>query len=501
MRKQFKSVQTVHTEQSIPMLQGGFSNSSAWGRRAQQAIAGVLALGMLPLSAGVGWGQDNGQQQAPPPPPDTGAQQGYGSQQQGAPPPDGYGNQQGYSGQQQVPPPADYDPQQGPPSSDYQALPPEEIDQLVAPIALYPDSLVAQVLAAATYPQQVASAEQFIQQGSNYPPDQLAQMANEQPWDPSVKSLVAFPQVVEDMNRNMSWTTQLGNAYYNQPQDVLGAVQTMRQRAYAAGNLRSTGQLSVAYNPGDIVIAPVSPSVVYVPYYNPWGVYGAPLPAYRGYAWGPPRGVAFGAGLAIGFGVGIAVGAFSHFAWGFHSWSPNWGSRTVVFNHATYISRSNTVFNHGHYGGFDRNPQARAFNHAEASRYGGGNRTTINNVNINRGGNTVNRGGQTYNRGGQNYNRGGNTFNRGGQTTNNGGSNFNRGGQTYNNNGSSFNRGGASQFNHGNPGGQPNASHENYNSHSSQGQQHSQPSHQSAPHGGGGHESHGGGDHGGDHHH
>ena len=349
---------------SIPRFTPRFKavHGSIWPRRGQQAIAGLLALGILPLSAGAAWGQDNGQQQGygnqqgygqqqapPPPPPDSGAQQGYGQQQ-------GYGNQQG------APPPADEGGPQGPPPSDYQALSPEQIDQLVAPIALYPDSLVAQVLAAATYPAQVASAQQFLNQNGNAAPEQLAQMANGQPWDPSVKALVAFPQVVNDLNRNMNWTTQLGNAYYNQPQDVLGAVQTMRQRAYAAGNLRSTPQLSVAYNPGDIVIAPVSPAVVYVPYYNPWAVYGAPLPAYRGYYWGPPRGISFGAGLAIGFGAGFAIGAFTHFGWGFHSWAPNWGSRTVVFNHTTFISHSTTVINHGYYGRFDRSPSARVFN-------------------------------------------------------------------------------------------------------------------------------------------
>ncbi len=382
---------------------GFFRNGSVRGagRRAQQAIAGVLAAAMLPMSLGTAWGQDG----APPPPPD------YGNQ--------GYDNQA---------------------PSNYQPLAPEQINQLVAPIALYPDSLVAQVLAASTYPAQLTSAEQFVQANGNYPPDQLAQLADQQPWDPSVKALVAFPQVLSDLNRNMGWTTQLGNVYYNQPQDVLGAVQTMRQRAYAAGNLRSTPQLAVNYDPGDIVIQPVSPAVVYVPYYNPWVVYGAPVPVYAGYYYGgPPRGIAFAAGLAIGFGVGIAIGAFTHFGWGYHNWAPNWGSRTVVFNHNTYISRSVTVVNHGYYGGFDRNPQARAFNQQQAIRYGGGSRT-INNVTINRGGNTYN-GGNTINRGGNTLNNGGNTINRGGQTYNSGGNTLNRGGQSFNNGGNTVNRG------------------------------------------------------------
>ena len=355
-------------------------------RRTRQAVAGALALAMLPASLGAAWALDNQSNGGAPPPPD------YGTQ-----------------GENQ---------DQGPPPSNYQPLSPEQLDQLVAPIALYPDSLVAQVLAASTYPAQLASAQQFIEQGGDYPPEQLAEMANTQPWDPSVKSLVAFPQVVNDLNRNMDWTTQLGNAYYNQPQDVMNAVQGMRQRAYAAGTLRPTPQLGVTYEPGNIVIAPVSPAVVYVPYYDPWVVYGAPVPVYGGYYYGPPRGIAFGAGLAIGFGFGVAIGAFSHFSWGYHNWAPDWRSRAVVFNRTNYISRSMTVINHGYYGHFDRAPQARAYNQAQAARFGGNNRTTINNVTVNRGGNTYNRGGNTIYRGGQTYSRGGNTYNQPGQAPN-----------------------------------------------------------------------------------
>ena len=307
----------------------------------RQAIASALMLFLVPLSIGDVYAQDA----PPPPPPDYGAQQG----------------------------------------SAYQPLPPEELNRLVAPIALYPDSLVAQVLAASTYPAQVAAAEQFVQQSGGTPPEQLAQMADQQPWDPSVKALTAFPQVLENLNQNIQWATQLGNAYYNQPQDVMSAVQAMRQNAYAAGNLRPTEQLNVQYAPGAIVIEPVSPEVVYVPYYNPWVVYGAPIEPWGYYHYyGPPRGIGFGAGLAIGFGVGIAIGAFGHFGWGFHSWAPNWGARTVVFNHNTYISNSVTVVNHGNYGGFDRNPQARAFNHVQAAQFANVNHTTINNVSVNR---------------------------------------------------------------------------------------------------------------------
>ncbi len=354
-----------------------FRSPATVGRLGQRAVAGLLAATMLPLSLASAVAQDYG---APPPPPDYDAQ------------------------------------------SAYQPLAPEQIDSLVAPIALYPDTLVAQVLAAATYPAQVANAGQFVQQYGGYPPDQLAQLANTQPWDPSVKSLVAFPQVLNNLNTNMGWTTQLGNAYYNQPQDVLSAVQNMRQRAYAAGNLRTTPQLAVTYEPGDILIVPASSNIVYVPYYDPWAVYGAPIAVYPSYRYyGPPRGgIGFGTGLAIGFGVGIAVAAFTHFSWGYHNWQPDWRSRTVIYNHNTYISNSSTVVNHGNYGHFDRNPEARAFNQQQAARFGGpGNRTNINNVMVNRGGNTFNNNsGGTPNRGGNGYNNaggygnGGNGYNR-----------------------------------------------------------------------------------------
>jgi hypothetical protein len=314
----------------------------------QQAVASALMLCMVPLSLG-----DVFAQNAPPPPPPD-------QVEQGAPPP--------------------------PQGSAYQPLPPEELDRLVAPIALYPDSLVAQVLAASTYPAQVSSAEQFVQQNQGAPPEQVAQMADQQPWDPSVKALTAFPQVLSTLTGSMGWTTQLGNAYYNQPQDVMNAVQEMRGRAYQSGNLRTSQQLNVQYAPGNIVIVPASPQVVYVPYYNPWAVYGPPIAPWGGYYYhpNPGFGVGLGVGLAVGFGVGVALGAFLHFGWGFHNWAPNWGAHTIVYQHNTYISNSVTVVNHGNYGGFDRNPQARAFNRTQAVQFANVNHTTINNVTVNR---------------------------------------------------------------------------------------------------------------------
>src|SRR5262245_24900692 len=165
---------------------------------------------------------------------------------------------------------ADLYAQQAPPAgSRYTQLSYEQLDQLVAPIALYPDALVAQILAASTYPAEVVEADRFVQDNGNMSRQELARVVNTESWDPSVKALTAFPSVLSNLDRNLEWTSKLGNAYYNQPQDVMAAVQTMRQRAYAAGTLQSTPQQSVVYQPEYIVIQPVNPEVVYVPVYNP----------------------------------------------------------------------------------------------------------------------------------------------------------------------------------------------------------------------------------------
>lgn len=222
-----------------------------------------------------------------------------------------------------------------------------QLDQLVAPIALFPDSLVAQILAAATYPAQIAEANQWRQSVNGEQADQIAAEIDSQNWDPSVKAIAAFPSVLSQMDRNRQWTTDLGNAYYNQPQDVMNSIQEMRGRAEAAGNLRSTPQQTVTEDNGEVEIAPANPEVVYVPTYNPWAVYGAPIGVYPGYYYAPAPGVYFGAGMALGFGLGVALGAFTHFGWGWGCWGANWGRGFVAYNHNTYFTHSTTVFNHG----------------------------------------------------------------------------------------------------------------------------------------------------------
>jgi hypothetical protein len=229
-----------------------------------------------------------------------------------------------------------------------QPLTPDQLDQLVAPIALYPDALIAQILAASTYPTQIVDADRWFQGQTGKASQDIAAAANNQTWDPSVKALIAFPTVLAQMDKNLDWTTNLGNAYYNQPHDVMDAVQTMRQRAGSAGNLKSTSQQTVSTLNGNVVIAPANPSVVYVPAYDPWIVYGSPIAIYPGFYYAPPPGIVFGAGIAIGFGVGIAIGAFGGWGWGWNNWRLGWHSRIVVFNHATYVTRSGTVINRGY---------------------------------------------------------------------------------------------------------------------------------------------------------
>ena len=218
----------------------------------------------------------------------------------------------------------------------------EQLQQLVAPIALYPDELVAQVLAAATYPTEIVEANRWLQQNPNLKDAQLADAVDKQPWDPSVKALTQFPSVLANMDKNLSWTSALGDAYFNQSQDVLNAVQVMRKRAQSAGTLKTTAQQTVTTANQTVVIEPTNPEVIYLPQYDPWVVYGAPLITYPGYL-----GFDYFVGPAIWFDVGFPLGHFHrHFPWGWHSWGCDWHNRFIVFNHNRFISRSPTFFNH-----------------------------------------------------------------------------------------------------------------------------------------------------------
>ena len=281
-----------------------------------------------------------------------------------------------YSSSQYAPEPqSGYEQTQGP----AQPLGAGQLEQLVAPIALYPDSLVAQVLAASTYPSQVSDADRWRQTQGNTPAELVADGADVQNWDPSVKALTAFPQVLAQMDRNLQWTTDLGNAYYNQPQDVLEAVQVMRRRAQAAGTLQSTPQLSVQYNQGYVQLMPVNPQIVYVPTYNPWTVYGDQVSPYPGFSLLGLVGSFLGAS-PLHFGLGVAMSAFAHTPWGWLAWGLNWLVQSVFFHDSAYFSHSSTVadwgFRHEGFhayagrGGFDR----RGFNRVNEGfhRFGDG---------------------------------------------------------------------------------------------------------------------------------
>ena len=173
---------------------------------------------------------------------------------------------------------------------------------------------------------------------------QLATEVDQQAWDPSVKALTAFPAVVANMDMNLPWTVELGRAYSTQPQGVLDAVQVMRRRAQGAGNLRSTPQQDVSNEGSMIVIEPAVADTCYLPYYDPWIVYGAPIAAYPGYVYGAWYGPPY-----ISFGPAVGIGFFRGFGWGWPAWGFNWNRGVVVFNRFPVFPR-NSVFFHG-YGG------------------------------------------------------------------------------------------------------------------------------------------------------
>jgi len=242
---------------------------------------------------------------------------------------------------------------QGAQAAPYTLQTPEELQRLVAPIALYPDSLVAQVLAASTFPDQVVVADRWMQEHPDLKDDALAQAVDQQPWDPSVKALTAFPSVLGNMDKNLSWTSSLGDAYYNQQQDVMDAIQVMRQKAEATGNLKSTPQQTVETQGSTVVIQPASPDVVYVPAYDPWLVYGYAIDPWP--FWYPYPGIWF-EGPYLSFGIGFGVGFFGGFGWGWGHWGFDWHGRYATFDHNRYHSRSNTFYNRNSYyrGGGER---------------------------------------------------------------------------------------------------------------------------------------------------
>ncbi|HEV2116453.1 MAG TPA: DUF3300 domain-containing protein [Terriglobales bacterium] len=223
----------------------------------------------------------------------------------------------------------------------------QQIQALVAPIALYPDALVAQVLSGSTFPDQIAIAQNWLQDHPSLTGQSLMQEVNQQSWDPSVKALMQFPSVLDNMAKNLAWTSELGEVYHNQPKDVMAAIQELRAKAQAAGALTSNSQIKVVQqSPSTIIIEPANPQIVYVPQYNPAVIYGIPytVPGYTA------SDVA--AASVLSFGAGVAVGALMSggcCSWGWNSWSCGWHGGVVAYGGAPYYG--NAAW-HGAYGAY-----------------------------------------------------------------------------------------------------------------------------------------------------
>lgn len=213
-------------------------------------------------------------------------------------------------------------------------LPPQELDHMVARIALYPDPLLAQVLAAATYPNDIPDAARWADQHHYLTGQALADaiQADRLPWDPSVQALLPFPSVLDTMASDMNWTTQLGNAFLVQQQDVMDAVQRLRREAQQYGYLRTNGSVVVTGGPY-IAITPVSPGLIYVPWYDPAVVFVAPRPGFY-----------VGGAIRFGFSVNLGI-AFQPWGWGYSRF--DWGAHAVFINNApwrrTWVDRARYV--------------------------------------------------------------------------------------------------------------------------------------------------------------
>ena len=273
-------------------------------------------------------------------------------------------------------------------------IPPDQLDSLVAPVALYPDPLLAQLLAASTYPLEIIQLQQWLTKNPGLKDQALADAVAKQPWDPSIQAMAALPDVVKRLADDIQWTTDLGNAFLAQQGDVMDAVQRMRKKAQDKGNLQTTEQQNVetkvVENKSVIVIEQANPQVVYVPSYDPVVVYGPPVYPYPPIYYPPPG--YYAAGLAISFGVGVMMGAFWSGGWG---WGCGWSNNNINinnnnnFNRNTNLGGGNRVSNlparggdRGNLGGGGRgngswkhNPQHRGGapyrDRATADRFGG----------------------------------------------------------------------------------------------------------------------------------
>jgi hypothetical protein len=250
---------------------------------------------------------------------------------------------------------------------------PDQLDSLVAPIALYPDPLLAQTLAASTYPLEIVQLQQWLAKHPDMKEKKLAEKVAKQPWDPSIQAMAPLPNVVKRLADDIQWTTELGNAFLAQEADVMQAVQRMRVKAQTTGNLKSTPEqvvkTEVIESKNIVVIEQANPQVVYVPSYDPVVVYGPAVYPYPPIYY-PPVG-AYAAGAAISFGVGVAMGAAWGGGWG---WNAGWGHNDINVNYNNNFNR-NANINRGAGNQWRHQPQHRGGtpyqNRATANRYGG----------------------------------------------------------------------------------------------------------------------------------
>ena len=217
-------------------------------------------------------------------------------------------------------------------------IPAAQLESLVAPIALFPDPVLAQVLAASTYPLELLQLHQWVQKNPGLQDKKLLEAVEKQPWDPSIQAMAALPDLVKRLADDIQWTTDLGNAFLAQQADVMEAVQRMRKKAQDKGTLTSTPQQTVQTQVIEreqvIVIEQADPEVIYVPSYDPYWAYGDPFYPY------PPIYYPTGA-LALSFGVGVAMGAFwGNGGWG---WGPGWGNNNLQINHFNNINRNANI--------------------------------------------------------------------------------------------------------------------------------------------------------------
>jgi Protein of unknown function (DUF3300) len=286
------------------------------------------------------------------------------------------------SGQTVVPAGMTKQSQQEAANSQQEKIPADQLDSLVAPIAIYPDQLLSQVLVASTYPLELVQLQQWLSKNQNLKDKALVDAVSKQPWDPSIQAMAALPEVVKRLTDDIQWTTDLGNAFLAQQSDVMDAVQRMRKKAQDAGALKSNEQQKVETKVVEskevIVVEQANPQVVYVPSYNPTVVYGAPVYPYPPIYYPPSTGAVIAAS-AISFGVGVAMGAMWGGGWG---WGCGWGHNDVNINVNNNFNRNANINNVR--GGnrasntrntWQHNPQHRGgtpyANKATADRFGG----------------------------------------------------------------------------------------------------------------------------------